>query len=371
MAAPLAHLFGGAYDGASVLVTGHTGFKGSWLALWLAEMGATVTGLALEPEHARDHFNTAGLGGLLASSRIGDIRDYDTVLAAVQAARPRYVFHLAAQALVRYGYAEPLETFASNVMGTAHVLEACRHVDSVEAVVVITSDKCYENLERREPYAETDRLGGRDPYSASKACAEIVTGSYRLSFFGEGARVASVRAGNVIGGGDWSDDRIVCDFFRAREAGDALGVRNPASVRPWQHVLEPLGGYLRLGALLAAPGGERFADAYNLGPDASGQTTVAELADLLVETAGGAWEATPQEGAPHEAGLLALDAGKAKRELGWAPVLDIAETVGFTAEHYVEAGGGADVRALSVSQIARFADIAAERGITYLAEAVS
>lgn len=370
MPAPIPELFGGAYRGSRVLVTGHTGFKGSWLALWLTAMGAEVTGIALPPEHERDHFVTARIESLV-DHRICDIRDAEALEAVVAEARPQVVFHLAAQALVRRGYERPLETFDTNLSGTVNLLDACRDLAGLQSVVVVTSDKCYENLERDEPYRETDRLGGRDPYSASKAAAEIATAAMRDSFFSspDSARIATARAGNVIGGGDWSDDRIVCDFFRAREAGAPLGVRNPESVRPWQHVLEPLAGYLRLAQLLAAEDGAKHATAYNFGPDADAQVTVSTIADMLVSTADGSWEATPEPGAVHEATLLALDASKARTELGWQPVLSVDEAVMMTAEHYMGVQAPGDATALSTAQIARFTRTAAERGATYLMEA--
>src|SRR5664279_6297378 len=251
------------YRARRVFVTGHTGFKGAWLAEWLGTLGAEVTGYALDPPTQPNLFDALALGARLKHV-VADIRDRDRVVAEVHAAQPSVIFHLAAQALVRRAYSKPHETFETNVMGTVNVLEAARACASVRAVVVVTSDKCYQNLETGRAFRETDAMGGRDPYSASKGCAELVTAAYRESFFADGTAVASVRAGNVIGAGDWAADRIIPDCLRALVAGQSIVVRNPDAVRPWQHVLEPLSGYLWLGALMLRDG-RRFEGPWNFG----------------------------------------------------------------------------------------------------------
>lgn len=323
------------YAGKSVLVTGHTGFKGAWLSRWLGRMGARVTGFALEPDQHPNLFELARLAETM-SSVIGDVRDADAVVRAVEHAKPEVVFHLAAQSLVRRSYRDPVYTYATNVMGTVHLLEACRHVDSVRAVVIVTSDKCYENREWLWGYRESEAMGGADPYSSSKGAAEIVTAAYRRSFFAEGGRagVASARAGNVIGGGDWSEDRLLPDIVRGAEAGTDVLIRNPASTRPWQHVLEPLSGYLLLAE--RAYGDHAFAQGYNFGPAAADTRTVGEVSQRFVQQlgAGQLQLGTPDPSAPHEARLLALDCSKAHFELGWKPRLDLDAALGMTAAWY-------------------------------------
>lgn len=326
--------FGGAFAGRRVLLTGHTGFKGSWLSRWLLDLGAEVTGYALEPDTTPSLFEDLRLTNAL-DSRIGDVRDARAVEDVVSEVRPEVVLHLAAQPLVRRSYAEPRYTFETNVMGTVNVLEAVRRCDDTRVVVNVTTDKVYENQETGVPFAEDDALGGWDPYSASKAASEVVTSSYRRSFLsGEsGAVVASARAGNVIGGGDWASDRLVPDCARALSAGKPVLVRNPASVRPWQHVLDPLSGYLHLAAsLLVNP---ELAGAFNFGPGSSSDAKVAEVVELFVrEWGGGTWEAPLSDGQPHEAGVLRLDIDKAEQTLGWRPVWDLGETVERTARWY-------------------------------------
>lgn len=327
--------FGGVFAGKRVVLTGHTGFKGSWLALWLHELGATVTGIALPPETEPNHWDLLDLP--MADCRL-DIRDFAGTLAAFREARPEIVFHLAAQPLVRRSYRDPLETWSTNVMGTANVLEACRQVEGVRAIVCVTTDKCYENREWHWGYRENDRLGGHDPYSASKAGAELVAASFRKSFFtaaqgAHGTLLATARAGNVVGGGDWSEDRLIPDLVRAVAAGRSLEIRSPAATRPWQHVLESLSGYLLLGQRLLA-GDAGVAEAWNFGPDAEGNRSVREVLDVLA----GHWpdlrwhvSGAPQ---PHEAGLLYLDCAKARRELGWRPAWSLATTLEQTAQWY-------------------------------------
>lgn len=336
VAARLGDPFGGAYRGRRVLVTGHTGFKGSWLALWLHEMGASVCGLALAPDGEPNH---SRLLGLRHDEALVDLRDADAVRAAVQGFAPDIVFHLGAQALVRRSYREPAATFATNVSGLVHVLEAVRATPSVRVVVNATSDKCYANVDTRRGYREDDVLGGHDPYSASKACAEIVSASYRRSFLagddGRGHRVAlaTARAGNVVGGGDWSEDRLVPDLVRSAAGGDAAVIRCPGATRPWQHVLEPLAGYLMLGQrLLADPDGAE--GAWNFGPDAAGELSVADA----IAAFSAHWPAVRCRIEPdprlHEAGLLHLDCSKAHSQLGWRPVWHAGTAFRRTARWY-------------------------------------
>lgn len=328
-----------AYSGKRVLVTGHTGFKGAWLCAWLERLGAKTTGYALAPE-SRSLFRQAGVGDRM-DSREGDVRDLDHLRRTVREAEPQIVFHMAAQSLVRPSYEFPVETFATNVMGTAHLLEAVRDAPSVKAVVSVTSDKCYDNDARATPFRETDAMGGHDPYSASKGCAELVTSAYARSFFDNSScTVASARAGNVIGGGDWAVDRIVPDLARAAEAGDTAVIRRPSAVRPWQHVLEPLGGYLLLGHR-AATEGQRFAGAWNFGPPEDENVPVRDLVEQLRSR----WpelmvDYQAEESGPHEAAVLRLDCTKARNELGWRPALGLSRALDMTAEWYREAPGG-------------------------------
>lgn len=338
----------------SVFVTGHTGFKGGWLATWLAELGARVVGYGLTPDPT-SNFVRSGLADRI-TSKLADVTDAAALEAALTAARPRVVFHLAAQPLVRRGYAAPARTFATNVLGTVHVLEAVRHTPSVEAVVVVTSDKCYENRERLQGYREDESLGGDDPYSASKAAAELVTAAYRRSFFTRGPAVATARAGNVIGGGDWSEDRLVPDTMRALARGETVRVRNPAAVRPWQHVLEPLSGYLTLAERLSES--DAFAGAWNFGPRDDDAVSVAALVELLVGLwDGGRWEAAAEVEAPHEAGLLRLDCTKARERLGWQPLLTLKERAELTVAWYRAASAtitSQRLYELSVEQIRQY-----------------
>jgi CDP-glucose 4,6-dehydratase len=323
------------FRGLRVLVTGDTGFKGSWLSSWLLELGAEVSGYALPPLPG-SHFELLGLGERMRHQD-ADVRDLAALRAAVRRERPELVLHLAAQSLVRPSYEDPVGTIATNVLGTAHVLEALRSAPDVRAAVIVTSDKCYENREWVWAYRENDAMGGHDPYSASKGAAELVVSSFRRSFFAPGtgrAAIASVRAGNVIGGGDWSKDRLIPDCARALLADETVVLRNPKAVRPWQHVLEPLSGYLLLARrLLDEPG--RFADAYNFGPRPGDALTVEEIAREFVRVLGrGRIEVRTDPGAPHEAGLLRLACEKAEGELGIRPLLSPAEAVAWTVEWY-------------------------------------
>jgi CDP-glucose 4,6-dehydratase len=346
-----------AFAGRSVFVTGHTGFKGSWLALWLARLGAQVTGYALPPCTTPSMFELARVKDALARHHVADIRDPAALTAAMQAAKPEVVFHLAAQPLVRLSYREPVATWATNVMGTVHLLEAVRACPSVKAVVVVTTDKCYENREWLWGYRETDPLGGNDPYSASKAGAELVVQSYRKSFFSSGGPLlASARAGNVIGGGDWSEDRLIPDAARAIGKHQPLLIRNPAATRPWQHVLESLHGYLLLASRLLA-GETVFADGFNFGPDAADNLTVAAvLTGLQAHWPELAWQVVEQNGdALHEAGFLYLDSSKARRQLGWQPTWNLTTGLGKTAAWYRGVGQTpSDARAITEQQLDEF-----------------
>lgn len=357
-----------AFAGRRVLVTGHTGFKGSWLSLWLAAAGADVTGLALEPPTEPSMFEVCTLADRV-DSHIVDVRDLSSVMDLLASARPELVFHMAAQPIVRIGYREPVETFATNVMGTVNVLEACRHVDSVKAAVVITSDKCYQNRESERGYCEVDALGGHDPYSASKACTEHVAAAYALSYFGSAShegrdtRLATARAGNVIGGGDWAEDRLLPDAARALARSESVAVRNPDAVRPWQHVLEPLRGYLMLAShLLGQDAG--FGGAWNFGPDAEGITPVREVMDrFCVAWGGGHWHVLdPDHPQPHETTLLTLDSGKARSGLEWRPLLGLSEALALTAEWYNAYYAGQDMTAFSTAQLVAFNKLADATG---------
>src|SRR5690606_38204352 len=326
-------LFGDVYGGRRVLVTGHTGFKGSWLALWLHSLGARVSGLALDPDTRPAHWSLLAFDDV-ADHRV-DLRDRQAVRAILDAERPEIVFHLAAQPLVRHSYRDPVETFASNVMGLVHLFEAVRDCPSVRVLVNATTDKVYADNARTSGYREGDPLGGHDPYSSSKACAELVSDCYRKSFFdaaGSDVRIATARAGNVIGGGDWAEDRLVPDLVRAATDDRPLRVRNPGAIRPWQHVLEPLSGYLRLGQCLWADADH--AGAWNFGPGRDGEISVQSLVDRLAVH----WDAIGIEHDsgvhPHEAATLRLDTGRAQRELAWRPVWGIDIALARTAAWY-------------------------------------
>lgn len=341
----------GFWRGRRVFVTGHTGFKGSWLALWLGHAGAQVHGFALAPPTEPSLFDVARVGAGLAGHTLGDIRDADALRHALVAAAPEIVFHLAAQPLVRHSYALPVETFAVNVLGTVHLLEAVRACSSVRAVVNVTTDKCYDNQEQAQRFRESDALGGRDPYSSSKACSELVTAAYRASFFAAaGVAVATARAGNVIGGGDWAVDRLLPDFFRAGEQGRTTAIRHPDAVRPWQHVLEPLAGYLLLARRLVEQG-QAIAGAWNFGPADADAKPVRWVLDYLAARMPGArWQAElgPQV---HEAQHLALDSAKARTQLGWAPVWGLATALDRTIEWHDAWRAERDMRAFCLAQI--------------------
>ncbi len=340
-------MFKNCYHGKTVLLTGHTGFKGSWLALWLQRLGANVVGVSLDPETLPNHWQLLNLS---MDDRRVDITHSSNVLTLCQKIQPDIVFHLAAQALVRRSYADPLATWNSNVMGTANVLEACRQINSVKAIVVVTTDKCYENKEWHWGYRESDSLGGHDPYAASKAAVELLANSYRQSFFNEEGSplLATARAGNVIGGGDWSVDRLMPDIARAVMDGKILDVRSPTATRPWQHVLESLSGYLLLGQRLLA-GDRSVATAWNFGPTQEGNVSVQCVLTLMQQV----WPAIHwknqqpnEQQCLHEANLLYLDSSKAQQLLAWQPVWNVTEALQHTAEWYCSfiASGSIDTR---------------------------
>lgn len=363
------------YRGKRVLVTGHTGFKGSWLVLWLAELGAEVYGYALEPPTKPSLFEEADIEKRMALHRIGDVRDYQSLSRVVRETRPEIVFHLAAQPLVLYSYQEPRETYETNVMGTVNLLEAVRSVDSVRVCQVITSDKCYENREWVYAYREIDPMGGFDPYSNSKGCAELVISAYRQSFFQRdrlmehGVSLASVRAGNVIGGGDWSENRLIPDCIRALEKDEPIKLRNPQAVRPWQHVLDPLSGYLWLAAC-QAKSPAAFAEAWNLGPSAEGNLTVQQIvAQIIKEWGSGVCssQGVPTHQNRHEATFLKLDTTKAQDCLGWRPLFTVAEAVSRTVEwyRYRRQSGQKKLDRFSIDQIQSYMKRGEERALAW------
>ena len=339
------------YFGKRVFITGDTGFKGSWLALWLSQLGAETRGYALPAQNREDHYNSAGVSSDIDHVD-GDIRDFERLSRSMLEFEPEIVFHLAAQAIVRRSYRDPRETFETNVMGSVNVLESARYCKKLRAIIYVTSDKCYLNKEWAWGYRENDELGGHDPYSASKAAAEIVLSSYRRAFFSKvtGLGAASVRAGNVIGGGDWAEDRIVPDCIRALSAKKPIEIRNPLATRPWQHVLEPLFGYLRLGlALFKEP--ILYSEAWNFGPESSSFKTVEELVRLIIDEWGeGDMNANYSTEAPHEARLLHLNCDKAHSVLNWSPRWDFENTICKTIDWY-KAG---NKRETSLNQIEEF-----------------
>jgi len=341
-----------------VFVTGHTGFKGGWLVMWLRLMGAEVCGYSTEPPSNPNLFTVARLGDGIQDIR-ADIRDRDGLAAAINSFAPSIVFHLAAQPIVRVGYELPEETYASNIIGTLNVLMALRLTPSVRAALNITSDKCYDNQEWLWPYRECDPLGGRDPYSASKACAEILTHSYAQSFLGDASdvRVATCRAGNVIGGGDWGRDRLVPDLMRAFAAGKPAVIRNPESVRPWQHVLDALAGYISLAERLADEEGAAFKGAWNFGPDLSSEQPVKHLAIAAAKIwGGGKLDFKANRAGPHEARTLKLDSSKARQLLGWRPAWSQPEAVRRTVEWYRRHFAGEDMKRVSQDELEAYMD---------------
>lgn len=345
------------WRGKRVFLTGHTGFKGGWLSLWLSSMGAKVTGYAMAPNTTPNLFDVLAIDSLIEKSHIADIRDLEILQKAMLEAQPDILIHMAAQPLVRYSYENPVETYATNVMGTVHVLEAARKIGPIRATVVVTTDKCYENREWDWGYRENEAMGGHDPYSNSKGCAELVTSAYRNSFFpiqkSQNA-VASARAGNVIGGGDWSLDRLIPDAIKAFEAGKPLMIRNPLATRPWQHVLEPLSGYLLLGQALYLDGSS-YASSWNFGPQDNDTRPVQEVIDLLISRWNGAarWEKEGSE-QPHEAQLLKLDCSKARQKLGWVPKWDLPMAIENIVEWQKSFQSNANMQDISLAQINRY-----------------
>jgi CDP-glucose 4,6-dehydratase len=357
------HLPGGPtrtfWSGRRVFLTGHTGFKGSWLALWLEVLGADVTGYALEPPTEPSLYQEAGVERGLRSI-IADIRDYDRLKAAIAASRPEVILHLAAQSVVKRGYADPIETYGSNVMGTVHLFEAVRTLGTGCAIVNITSDKCYAHRSSGAPYREDDPMGGDDPYSNSKGCAELVTTSFRQSYFApdslarHGVALASARAGNAIGGGDWTADQLIPDLIRAFIAERPCLIRSPGGIRPWQFLLEPLRGYLMLAERLGGQGAE-FASGWNFGPVDSDAKPVSWIADRLQQSWGGSARWTRDAGAhPAEAAVLRLDASKAAASLGWRPAIGLDVTLDWIVQWYRGWAAGEDARSLTQGQISRY-----------------
>ena len=348
------------WQGKRVFLTGHTGFKGGWLALWLTKLGATVRGYALDPYTTPNLLNAARIPSVLEDLR-GDIRDAARLDRAILDFAPEVVFHLAAQPLVRLSYADPIGTFETNVIGTARVLDAVRRTPSVRAVVSVTTDKCYENKEWVWPYRETDPLGGYDPYSSSKACAEIVSAAFRQSYFhpdklnqpgGHTTAIATARAGNVIGGGDWSLDRLIPDLIAGFTRGEPVLIRRPHAIRPWQHVLEPLHGYITLAEELLSPEAARFATAYNFGPTEDDAQTVEWIVRKMTQFwgDGASWTVDPDPGV-HEAGYLKLDASRARADLGWRPRLHLETALEWLVAWYRAAERKQDLHALTLQQI--------------------
>lgn len=350
----------GFWQAKRVFLTGHTGFKGSWLSLWLQSLGADVTGYALKPQTNPSLFEVANVGSGMHSI-IADVQDLNFLFNAIKEAKPEIVIHMAAQPLVRYSYTNPVETYTTNVMGTVNLLESIRQVGGVKAVVNVTSDKCYENQEWLKGYCESDPIGGYDPYSNSKGCAELITAAYRSSFFNpdkytsHGVSLASARAGNVVGGGDWSADRLIPDFIRAVVEDETVLIRSPSAIRPWQHVLEPLIGYLKLAEALYKKG-PKYAQAWNFGPNKGEEKTVEWIIRELVNHwgRGASYKVDSKAKSFHEASFLMLDCNKAKMNLGWYPQLEISETLHKICAWHQAHLDGFDMRHYSLDEIAQF-----------------
>lgn len=339
------------WNGRSVFLTGHTGFKGGWTALWLSQMGAKVHGYSLDPISTPNFFEVTKLKERLTSSTIADIQNYSTLKSAMSFANPSVIIHMAAQPLVRKSYEEPVKTFKTNIIGTVNLLEAARKIDTVEAIVNITTDKCYENKEQLKPYLENDKLGGYDPYSSSKACAELVSSAYRNSFLKKiGIKIATARAGNVIGGGDWASDRLIPDFLRAIDDDKKLFIRSPNAVRPWQHVFEPISGYLMLAEKLVT-NSNNFAEAWNFGPQENDSKSVSWVVDYLSQKIPNIKWDVDKTTQPHETMLLLLDNSKAKSKLNWKPQWSIKTAIDKTIEWHHAWKENQSMTELSISQI--------------------
>lgn len=352
------NLFKNVFKGKKVLITGHTGFKGSWLSIWLTKLGAEVVGYALEPYTNKDNFELSNLKNKIIDIR-GDIRDFESLKKVFDEYKPEFVFHLAAQSLVRLSYENPKDTYDINIGGTVNVLECIKNTESIRVGIMVTTDKCYDNKEWVWGYRENDELGGYDPYSSSKGAAEIVIAGYRNSFFNtknykeHKKAISSVRAGNIIGGGDWSKDRIVPDCIRALENKADIEIRNPTATRPWQHVLEPIYGYLLLASKMYN-NGEDFSSAWNFGPDSESIVQVKEVSSMIIEYWGeGKWKDASNSESVHEAKLLSLDCNKAKKYLGWKPRLDIKKALKLTVQWYKNYGK-ADVYNMCIEQIKEY-----------------
>jgi CDP-glucose 4,6-dehydratase len=341
------------WKGKRVFLTGHTGFKGCWMSLWLSSLGAVVKGYSLSPVASPSLFQVANIEGVIDST-IGDIRDINKLKKSMVSFKPDIVIHMAAQPLVRYSYQNPVETYEVNVLGTVNVLEAARLCDNLKVIVNITTDKCYKNKEANISYKEDDPLGGYDPYSSSKGCAELITSSYRNSYMqSKGIGLASVRAGNVIGGGDWADDRLIPDILRAFEKNEPVSIRNPESVRPWQHVLEPLSGYIILAQKMYG-NPDRYSEAWNFGPIDDDARPVSWILNRMINKWGGSGWVTDKDSHPHEAMYLRLDISKAKKNLGWEPVWDLDEALDSIISWHHEYLCGKDMRSFSLDQIHKY-----------------
>ena len=355
-------MFGNCFEGKSVLVTGHTGFKGAWLCLWLNRLGAKITGLSLEPPTQPSHFVEGDVLPILHSHVVADVRDTETVIESIRKSKPDLILHLAAQSIVRRGYREPFETFSTNVMGTASVLEAIRVVDRPCCAVMVTSDKCYENREQVWGYRESDAMGEHDPYGGSKGAAELVIRSYRDSFFHtsklnqHGIKIASARAGNVIGGGDWTPDALIVDAVKALSLDHPVRIRSPRAFRPWQHVLQALSGYLTLASKLMTSDDPFYCSGWNIGPLPGNEIPVCEVVELFLEEWGhGSWIDAGDPNAPHEAGILRLSIDKALWKLSWRPGWDVRETIRQTARWYRQRlTGVGSVQRFSLAQISEY-----------------
>ncbi len=349
------------WRGRRVLLTGHTGFKGAWLALWLHRLGARVTGYALKPSTNPNLYTSANISDRLVADHQADILNETRLKQVLSDSDPEVIFHLAAQSLVVEGYRDPLTTFSTNVMGTANLLQHARSLDSLKSIVVVTTDKCYENLEWVHPYRESDKLGGSDPYSASKAGTELVTHAFRKSFYGGAGintSIASARAGNVIGGGDWAKNRLIPDCIRAFQLGEPVKIRSPQSIRPWQHVLEPLAGYLKLAEKLSGADGANFAGAWNFGPDAGGEATVLKVVEELARKWGNGASVMvePEPDYFPESGVLRLDSTKARTTLGWCPRYSLTDALATTVVWYREFHRVKDTGKYTEQQIDAYVD---------------